>query len=671
MSTNNRNSNLTGTEVRTYRESQRSVVSAITTNSEDFYGGVVDDGTVTQPRRQNMDMLQSGSRMLSFRHQKHNPSKRHVLCKGCRVPTHKLNLFTRKQVPLNNDRVRNGRCILCVPLLDQGINTKRKTHGASSTSGANSVSSNRASLPAENVTTNGNVSTPNHRHTIAHTTSRIEEETKQESHGNLSRGGSGSAASASAVSQKGKYEVTITDHVQGNGTVLRETVTTTRDEQGNTIKEIIRETLPPAQAQAQAQAQTHVNEQQQQQQHRHNDDVAVHNSSNDNLMQTSNHGRKSLADNSTIASWQSEDESTNSDEEGDNVALDINQSLNILETLDDLPDIVDLMVAYQEQPVVLEEACKRIQKLASDDSFLSGAAMVGLVQHVVEALDSYPDIENLQEKGCIALYYLSESGDDNKEGIIAANGILTIVNAMRSFVRNGTLQNWAVGALASVATNSVSNKMMIGVLNGIDVIVQAMQGHTERIELQVSGLKALWSLTVNSADNCARVASAGGIESIVCAMNTHRGYSEIAEYACGAIWSLVCSDDVSILKQLGRAGVAKAIIEAMNSQKDLIRLQEKGCATLAQLSTLTAETYAIVDNGGIEAIVQSMLLYPESFSVQEAACNTLKALAKISTKNRQMIVNAGGVDVMFAAFDTFQQIAQVHEETASLLMCSL
>ena len=473
-----------------------------------------------------------------------------------------------------------------------------------------------------------------------------------EGSGNASAGASASVS----VSRQEEMITTITDHVQRDASILRETVTTTQDEQGNTIKEIVRETIPSSRVVAQA-----------------NEQRPVVNSSNDGNLQTRYDSRKSM-DNSTIASWPSENESSinSGDEEGDNIALHINRSLNILETLDDLPDIVDLMVAYQEQPVVLEEACKRIQKLASDDdSFLSGAAMIGLVQQVVEVLDTYPDIETLQEKGCIALYYLGESGDDNKEGIIAANGIPTVVKAMKSFDGNGTLQNWAVGTLGSVATNSVSNKMMIGVLGGIDVIVQAMQGHIERVELQVSGLKALWSLTVSSADNCARVASSGGIESIVTAMHAHTGFSEIAEYSCGAVWSLICSDDVSILRHLGRSGIAKTIIEAMNSQKDLIRLQEKGCATLAQLSTLTAETYAIVDNGGIEAIVQSMLLYPDSFSVQEAACNTLKALAKISTKNRKMIVHAGGVDVMFAAFDSFQQIAQVHEETASLLMCSL
>lgn len=100
--------------------SDDTVISGLTTQTADFAGGMIDEASMMRKRNQptpvrqndNMAMLQIGN--IGFGAEGNGPKVvggKFVRCKGCCVPTHKVNMFTRKRIPLNNDRVENGRLV--------------------------------------------------------------------------------------------------------------------------------------------------------------------------------------------------------------------------------------------------------------------------------------------------------------------------------------------------------------------------------------------------------------------------------------------------------------------------------------------------------------------------------------------------------------------------------
>ena len=121
-----------------------------------------------------------------------------------------------------------------------------------------------------------------------------------------------------------------------------------------------------------------------------------------------------------------------------------NRTINTLHTLDDLPDIVYIMRQNRNDPFVLENVCGRIQKLAVDDKFLSGADSVGLINEVIETMENFPKKENLQLKCCIAMHYFAESGGENKDALNEALATESIIRCMGHFPKNGHIQNWAI-----------------------------------------------------------------------------------------------------------------------------------------------------------------------------------------------------------------------------------
>ena len=373
-------------------------------------------------------------------------------------------------------------------------------------------------------------------------------------------------------------------------------------------------------------------------------------------------------DNSTIGS---EVSSLDEIENQDDLQVERNRSINILETLSDLPDIYSLMITNKLDPVFLEKACARIQNLAAEDNFLSGAGRIGLVNEVVESMDRYPDVEGIQLKGCIALNYFAESGEENKAAVADADAVPTIISCMQKYQDNGTMQNWAIQTLASLSGGNRDNKIQISVHNGVKAIVDAMNIHREWEEVQVNALKAIWSLTVNAFDNCFQVMEADGIEAILSTLNHTRG-PILEDFAVGALWSLVCSNDMKIYRALANAGITEALVKIIHEHREFVKVQEKACTIVAQITAnLTAETYVFVENGGVSRLVDVMCYYQESLVIQESGCNILRTLAKLSTKNRQRIVQSGGIDVIYAAIDTFQELSSSHESTATLLLTAL
>ena len=104
--------------------SDDTVISGITSKTSDFAGGIVDEvsfrrsneTSVRQIQRENMAMLQIGNIGFGTEGRGNangtkNVGGKFIRCKGCCVPTHRVNMFTRKKVPISNDRVENGRLV--------------------------------------------------------------------------------------------------------------------------------------------------------------------------------------------------------------------------------------------------------------------------------------------------------------------------------------------------------------------------------------------------------------------------------------------------------------------------------------------------------------------------------------------------------------------------------
>ena len=324
------------------------------------------------------------------------------------------------------------------------------------------------------------------------------------------------------------------------------------------------------------------------------------------------------ADNSTIGS--------NSSSETMLKSADVasrNRVLNVLGTLDDLLDIRDLMAENKEDSLVMTEACARLQFLASDDNCMPGAAQVGLVSEVVEAMDLHLKEERLQEKGCAALYYFAVSGAENKNAIMHADGILTVITAMSHFEKNGSIQEWACQCLASFSEGNSQNKMSTGVYGGIERIIKAMKANEEWTFVQSYGMKALWSLTVGSHENAIQVFDADGVNVIVKAFTqiNNVDVKTLAEYyGVGALFSMASTNEVQILKSMAKAGMTEVFIRLIREHRNYMDVVEKSVATLIQMFVIfSSEAFNFVDNGGITVIIGAMKEFHNKYYIQQVA----------------------------------------------------
>jgi len=373
------------------------------------------------------------------------------------------------------------------------------------------------------------------------------------------------------------------------------------------------------------------------------------------------------ADNSTIGSNSSSETMLKSED-----VASRNRVLNVLGTLDDLLDIRDLMAANKEDSLVMTEACARLQFLASDDNCMPGAAQVGLVSEVVEAMDLHLKEERLQEKGCAALYYFAVSGAENKNAIMHADGILTVITAMSHFEKNGSIQEWACQCLASFSEGNSQNKMSTGVYGGIERIIKAMKANEEWTFVQSYGMKALWSLTVGSHENAIQVFEADGVNVIVKAFTqiNSADVKTLAEYyGVGALFSMASTNEVQILKSIAKAGMTEVFIRLIREHRNFTDVVEKSVATLIQFMVLfTPEAFNFVEKGGIPVIIGAMKEFHNNYSIQNGGCTIFKILMKLSTMHGKKIVENDGIDAIYSAIESFGCLQDEYESTATLLL---
>lgn len=207
---------------------------------------------------------------------------------------------------------------------------------------------------------------------------------------------------------------------------------------------------------------------------------------------------------------------------------------------------------------------------------------VGLVEHVIRCMQSFPGNAKMQVPGCGILWRITAGHPSRESAVLSVaqnGGIGTVCLAMRDLPCNLELQRLAVGALKNLTADNNDHKTKGVKAGGIPACISAMLRYPKDARLQELAIGALTSLCDmdGRAATCARL---GGIETIIAAMKRHADVGCIAEQGCIILCmfsadnllrqQIVQSDGVSIAKMLSRADHGEA--------------QKWGCELLRNLS---------------------------------------------------------------------------------------
>lgn len=185
-----------------------------------------------------------------------------------------------------------------------------------------------------------------------------------------------------------------------------------------------------------------------------------------------------------------------------------------------------------------------------------------LVEPVVACMREHPGHSRIQRAACSILWQLTSghlSRDEAVARVANAEGLATLVEAMRAAPCDDELQRIAIGAVRNTVFGKDEYKTKAVKAGGIKVTVEAMVRYPRDARMQDHAIGALTSLcdTLGRASKCAR---AGGIEAILKALALHAGDPQVAQLGC-VILCMFC-DDAKLRKHIVAAGalpMAKAI----------------------------------------------------------------------------------------------------------------
>ena len=357
--------------------------------------------------------------------------------------------------------------------------------------------------------------------------------------------------------------------------------------------------------------------------------------------------------------------------------------------------IVNFMKFGTQNVSVQIDGCKALFLLSFEDDSSDRAGLSMMcdgVEAVLEAMELFPDDEQVQTHACIALEALS-GWDENQVYLLAQKGtrMNEVFDALENFPDSIKLQMAGIGILKNVSLNpeSYDKTIALQLANSIPSILTLLKTEKDNLELYEIGCSTLAQLTedneasqlllCNTQDQLGirlaidalrnkkfvdhpniqqaamlilqhvssnvsieckgRIIQHGGLDIILETLEeesscTYQGNDGTLFMAC-AMQTLAhlseskSSPHVMIKQKLGKA--VPVILKVLDKHPQLSQVQVSGYSALNNLADVHSKL--VTSNNGISIIMKSMVQQAEHPAVQKKTCQTLLTLLSKSYKD--------------------------------------
>jgi hypothetical protein len=198
--------------------------------------------------------------------------------------------------------------------------------------------------------------------------------------------------------------------------------------------------------------------------------------------------------------------------------------------------------------------------------------------------------------------------------IVACNGVLHIILAMKNHSTVEDLLDSAMCALSNLCYRSDTNKELIVKMGGAKAVVDTLLSNFNNAGLSITGLRALGNLAFYPP-NIGVIIRDGAVQAIVAGLTVHSQNAELIQIALGVLTNLVRTRP------------------APRMANDCTRVRsdrDRPCACVREQSAdRNAENMAIMAReGAAQAIVEVLLQNTTNLEIEAAALGCLSNFAR-------------------------------------------
>mmetsp|Transcript_21002 Transcript_21002/g.30453 ORF Transcript_21002/g.30453 Transcript_21002/m.30453 type:complete len:687 (-) Transcript_21002:1883-3943(-) len=239
----------------------------------------------------------------------------------------------------------------------------------------------------------------------------------------------------------------------------------------------------------------------------------------------------------------------------------------------------------------------------------------------------------------------------------------TIVKS--SNVSSITTVELAIGLLSSLLQFAEEDKYALAKIGDhVDSIIASLQEFSSNAFILERSLFLLRNLSHHSDANRAVINLNGGIEFVFDAMRRYADNSLIQEYGCWTVW--ICSGSPrTFLSSNERAQETKLVIKAMRAHSSNENLQVAGFGIINNFVAL-ADTAMIFDSV-LDDILEIISSQKNQSSVQERACQLIYNICTKDNTKAKCIVECGGAHLITDAMKMFPEQFRVQQAACRAL----
>ena len=331
----------------------------------------------------------------------------------------------------------------------------------------------------------------------------------------------------------------------------------------------------------------------------------------------------------------------------------------------------------------------------------------GVARRIVQSMMLFPQLEQLQELGCGALWMLSVS--EEAEGLLVedgairavvralenhkasatvvaqaagalrnlcvaaghaelvgdAGGLEALLGAMRSHAASPALLHQCLGALASLAL-AATNKSRLANLGGIEMVLGIMRRFPFEQLVHLEGCASLRNLVAHDAANKSALTALGGLELLVKSFITFRRDRSVQLHACGALWNCTANHAGNKTALAALPGGIEALLSTLATHGADEEVARECCGTLRNISSIEGARARLAQTGAIAACIDVQRRFPSSSILQFQCCALLFNMASPSTTGGSSgagaaatyaddIARVGGAATLAVALRTFMR----------------
>lgn len=183
----------------------------------------------------------------------------------------------------------------------------------------------------------------------------------------------------------------------------------------------------------------------------------------------------------------------------------------------------------------------------------------------------------------------------------------------------------------------------------VELVLRAMEMHKDgrSLPMQEAAIRFLAN-AASSAEGQAKVAGAGGGKAVLRAMSTAAFLEEpkLQELGCCTLRNLAHDHSCNgrsgqVAFQIGVDEGVEVVVQAMRSNEEHPRVQERACAALRLLMLDQANQARVVTSEGVEAMLHAAAQHRADAAVVREVCRALELLAMHHPDCRGFLIEAG------------------------------